>query len=542
MLCRCFGGFHARTARTGCLILLASAAFAQSANSIVISNRAAARFLTQATFGPTPQTIAHLQAIGFEAWLTEQFVVAPSTYPDPVPDANGKTSWVPTQQQFFLNAVGGADQLRQRVAWALGQIWVVSGVKLNRPEYALPYIRMLSADAFTNYRQIMKDVTLSPAMGHYLDMVNNNKATAGHSADENYAREVLQLFTVGLSQLNLDGTPVLDANGQPVPTYSQDVIEDFAKLFTGWTYAPAAGATSKWTNPANWNAPMVAFENHHDTTAKTLLNGYTTLAGQTAEADLETGFDVIMNHPNAAPFVSRQLIQHLVTGQPDPAYVARVATVFRSSNGDMRHVVRAILLDRAARLGDTAAVGGRRLNAPAIIRNPDLRGSNVAAAVDDFGTLREPVLFITATLRGLDATVAADNALPGWSANLGEKVFFPPSVFNYFAPSYVIPGTSFNSPVFQIQSTSSAMLRASFVNSLVYGSIRGVSYSLDSLTSATSNSTLLEYLNNVFLAGSLNPAMSSTIQTAMNAQSSPDAAAQAALYLVASSQQFQVQQ
>jgi len=388
----------------------------------------------------------------------------------------------------------------------------------------------------------MKDVTLSPAMGHYLDMVNNNKATAGHSADENYAREVLQLFTVGLSQLNLDGTPVLDANGQPVPTYSQDVIEDFAKLFTGWTYAPAAGATSKWTNPANWNAPMVAFENHHDTTAKTLLNGYTTLAGQTAEADLETGFDVIMNHPNAAPFVSRQLIQHLVTGQPDPAYVARVATVFRSSNGDMRHVVRAILLDRAARLGDTAAVGGRRLNAPAIIRNPDLRGSNVAAAVDDFGTLREPVLFITATLRGLDATVAADNALPGWSANLGEKVFFPPSVFNYFAPSYVIPGTSFNSPVFQIQSTSSAMLRASFVNSLVYGSIRGVSYSLDSLTSATSNSTLLEYLNNVFLAGSLNPAMSSTIQTAMNAQSSPDAAAQAALYLVASSQQFQVQQ
>ena len=185
------------------------------------------------------------------------------------------------QDAMFANAVTGEDQLRQRVAFALSQLWVVSGVKLTPPAIA-PYLRILQADAFTTYDKLMYDVTLSPAMGHYLDMVNNNKPTTGHGANENYAREILQLFTVGLVELDNSGRVKLDTKGNPIPTYSQDVIEGFARAFTGWTYAPVTGATSKFPNPANWTAPMVAFEAHHDTDAKVLLNNYKMPANQTS--------------------------------------------------------------------------------------------------------------------------------------------------------------------------------------------------------------------------------------------------------------------
>lgn len=484
-----------------------------------VSERAAVRLLEQTTFGPTPELVAHVRQVGFDKFLSEQFALAPSAWRDPVPGGNGKTSWSPTQQYFFAIAVNGEDQLRQRVAWSLLQIWVVSGVKLNKPEMEVPYLRMLAADAFTSYRQIMHDVTLSPAMGHYLDMVNNNKPTQGHSADENYAREVMQLFTLGLEQLHLDGTPVLDASHQPIPTYGQDAIEGFANVFTGWTYAPAAGATSKWTNPPNWNEPMVAFEAHHDTGAKTLLNGAVAPAGQSAEQDLNMAFDVIISHANLAPFVSRQLIQHLVTGDPDPAYVQRVATVFESSKGDMKEVVRAIVLDPAARQGD---------------------GDSSPA---DFGALREPVLFISNTLRALGSTVEAVNSLPSYSSRMGQTVFFPASVFNYYAPSYDIAGTTLNAPAFQLLSPSTAITRADFINGLVYGNIDGVTYPIDAFTTAAANPpALLERLNTLFLHGTMGPEMTASVYAAMQAQPNQKAAAQAALYVVASSQQYQVQQ
>jgi len=493
-------------------------AVAEAATAQLPSERASVRFLQQCTFGPTPDLIQRVQQLGFEGFLDEQFALAASTYPDPVPDSNGKTHWLPTQQRFFVNAITGPDQVRQRMAWALLQIWVVSGVKLTRPEQMLPYVRMLQNDAFGHFRTLMEDITLSPAMGHYLDMVNNNKPTAGKGANENYARELLQLFSIGLQKLNADGSPQLDASGKPVATYDQEAIEELARVFTGWTYAPLSGATSKWTNPGNWNAPLVAFDAHHDQLAKNLFNGIAIPAGQSAKADLDQALDAISHHPNVAPFISRNLIQHFVTGEPSPQYVQDVAATFVSSNGDLKQVLRAILLNPEARAGDDSAT---------------------PAAFD--GQLREPALFITGLVRALGATVAEVNGLPGWSNTLSQNIFFPPTVFNYYAPSYEIPKTPLNAPEFQIDSGSLAMARADFVNSLVYGKIAGVTVNLAPFASlAAAPGAPLGHVNQLFLHGSMDTRMRDALATAMSAQPNAKSAAQTALYLVGSSQQYQV--
>ncbi len=484
----------------------------------LLSERAAVRFLQQTTFGPTPGLIRRVQTLGFDGFLNEQFAYPPSTYPNPVPDSTGKTQWLPTQQHFFVNAVSGSDQLRQRMAWALLEMWVVSGVKLNRPEQMLPYIRMMQSDAFGRFRTLMEDVTLSPAMGHYLDMVNNNKPTPGNGANENYAREVLQLFTIGLQKLNPDASPQLGANGQPVATYDQEVIEELSRVLTGWTYAPPPGATSKWTNPANWDAPMVAFEGHHDPFQKNLFNSVVIPAGQSAETDLRQALDAIYRHPNVAPFISRSLIQHFVTGQPSPQYVKDVAAAFEASDGDLKQVLRAILLHPEARAGDD---------------------SSAPASFD--GQLREPVLFITGLVRALGASVAESNGLAGAANALGQNVFFPPTVFSYFAPSYVIPKTTIDAPEFQLDSGSLAMARADFVNSLVYGKISGVALDLSPfVTLAATPGSLLNWIDAMLLHGSMDTQMRSVLSAAIGAQPNAKGVAQTALYLAASSQQYQV--
>ena len=301
-----------------------------------MTDRAAARFLDQATWGPTPASIESLQQMGIAKWLAAQFAATPSDLPDqPILDSSGNTNQdlAPVQAAFFQNAVNGPDQLRQRVAFILSQIWVVSQVSVHSAYAFPPYWRIFRDNAFGNYRDIIKAVTLSPAMGTYLNMANNNKANPakGTAANENYARELMQLFTLGLTELNPDGSPVLDANNNPIPTYNQAVVTNMAKVLTGWTYPTAPGATAKTNNPAYYFGQMFAVEAEHDTTAKTIFNNVAVPAGQTAEQDLDSLLDALMQQPTMAPFVSQQLIQHLVTSNPSPAYMQRVAQVFSST-------------------------------------------------------------------------------------------------------------------------------------------------------------------------------------------------------------------
>lgn len=491
-----------------------------------VSAQAAARFLEQASWGPTPATVARVQSIGFSAYIDEQFAKTPSTISDAVADAKGNYSMRPVQQQFFENAAQGDDQLRQRAMFALGQIWVVSAVKL-KAQAIPPYLRILQKDAFGNFATLMADVTLSPAMGHYLDMVNNDKPNlkSGKGANENYAREVMQLFTLGLYALNGDGSVKKDSAGNPISTYDQDQIEGFARAFTGWTYAPLPGAVSHFGNPENWTAPMVAIEAHHDTDSKLVLSGKTLPAQQTAEADLQQALDNIFHHSNVGPFICRQLIQHLVTSNPSPAYVARMAVVFSGGanvRGDLKSVIKSILLDSEAREGDSGTI-----------------------ALGE-GHLREPALFLTGLVRALTGQVAAVNSLTDYSNNMGQNIYFPPTVFNYFLPGYDIGGTTINAPEFQILSSSTAMRRVDFVNSLIYGKIGGLTIDLKTfggLTGATAPTAeaLLTLVNDALMRGAMSKQIHDTILTAMNAATTPLAKLEAALYLAAASSEYQIE-
>ena len=244
------------------------------------------------------------------------------------------------QQRFFVQLSARQDQLRQRVAFALRQIFVIAGDKINEPTAYTPYLA-LENDAFTNYRQIMQDVTLSPAMGHYLDMVNNDKPNdTGTHADENYARELMQLLPRH-SMLNEDGSPQLDSSNNPIPTYTQDTVVAFARAYTGWTYPTQPERRFKSTIRRIGPGPMVAFESNHDRARSSCC--YTRAphreaspAGQTAEQDLQGALDNIFNHPNVPPFVALRLIQHLVTSNPSPAYIQRVADVFKNNGSGVR--------------------------------------------------------------------------------------------------------------------------------------------------------------------------------------------------------------
>jgi uncharacterized protein (DUF1800 family) len=273
------------------------------------------------------------------------------------------------QQNWFQNALQGGDQLRQRTAFSLSQIWVISGITINTPAAYNPYIRMLNSDAFSTYDQVMRDVTLSPGMGWYLDMANSAKAANGAIANENYARELMQLFTLGTFLLNDDGTLKLDASGNPIPTYDEAAIQNFARAFTGWTYKACCGATQTFptsTSKADFTSAMVSIDAQHDTASKTLLNGQVLAAGRTTQQDLDDALANIFNHPNLPPFISKQLIQHLVSSNPSPAFVARISTVFKNNGsgvrGDLKAVIKAILLDPEARQGDAAAHRRRDLD------------------------------------------------------------------------------------------------------------------------------------------------------------------------------------
>jgi uncharacterized protein (DUF1800 family) len=439
--------------------------------SVLASVSAAARLLDQATFGPTLADIDHVQQVGLNGYLAEQFALPPTLLPDIAANPTvicTATNLTPCEQsEWWQAAITAPDQLRQRVAFALAEMFVISTNSVNARAVTV-FQNILTTDAFANFSTSMNDVTLSTGMGAYLNMLNSNKPATGQIANENYPREFMQLFTTGIDLLNPDGTLQLDSSGNAIPVYTELQVEAFARAYTGWTYASATGGSpAKFPNgTANYDSPMAPVESAHDTTAKILLNGTTLPAGQTAEADLKGAMANVFNHPNVGPFVCRQLIQHLVASSPSPAYVGRVAAVFADNGngvrGDMKAVINAILTDTEARAND-------------------------GSVNFDGGHLREPVLFITDAIRSLGFVNTDPNSsyvsLSSYSAKLSQTPYASGSVFNFFPPNYVIPGTTINAPEFSLENTASSTLQLSLANSIVENQISGFKVDL-SATSA----------------------------------------------------------
>ena len=496
--------------------------------------QAAARILDQTSFGPTAATIQHVQTVGLTAYLNEQFaqpttlLAAIPTSPLPTVCLAANNSRVCAESEWWQTAITGNDQLRQRVAFALSEMFVVSTQSISGS--AIPqFHNALANDAFGNFYTIMNDVSLSPAMGGYLNMLNSNKPGTGQIANENFARENMQLFTLGLYQLNQDGTQQLDGSGNPIPSYSQAQVQAFARAYTGWTYATASGGspTTFPNNTANFNYPMAPVETAHDTTAKTLLNGTVLSAGGTAEADLKGALTNIFNDTNVGPFVCTQLIQHLVTSTPSPAYVKRIASVFANDGtgvrGNMQAVITAILTDAEARAGDTNASY-------------------------DGGHLREPVLFITAMMRGLGFTNTDVNSswfnLSNYSSPLSEEPYFANSVFNFFPPNYVIPGSTINAPEFDIENTATAVLRLSLADSIVNNKISSFTVDLSNTSTlgvmAANPTTLVSYLSMLLMHSQMPANMQTTIINTITPVTSLAQRVRLAVFLIVTSSQYKI--
>lgn len=508
----------------------------------------AARFLTQATFGPTKTEITRVRQMGFDAWLNEQFdapTTSHLTYLDQARAAGENVYVNQTMEAFWTKTLRGNDQLRQRVAFAMSEIFVVSAEGLDQPYGLSGYMDMLQANAFGNFRQTLKSVTLNPAMGDYLDMLRNEREDTytGRVPNENYAREVNQLFSIGLYKLHPDGSLIIDGNGQPIPTYDQDTVVGFSYVFTGWGFGgiPATSDNFYWhypndeNNQIGWRVPMQAYPYHHSSLPKRLLNGVTLPAGQTPEEDLEMALDNIFTHPNVAPFICRQLIQRLVTSNPSPAYVYRVSSVFNDNGagarGDMRAVIRAILLDDEA-------------------RNPNL------ISQQGFGKQREPVLRFSALLRAFDAKAVSQKyriwnlESPVWS--LGQNPLRARTVFNFFEPNYIQPGrlgrAGLISPEFQITNDTQIIGSTNQMRDIVY---RGFGWNNDEikltltdyLPYAATPAQLVEELNLLFMSGQM-PAQMKTIITNTVTQlpaNNPTERVRTAIHLIITSPQFAIQ-
>ncbi len=542
------------------------------------------RFLEQATFGPTKADIDRVTQIGFPAYLNEQFAAPLSGYDNVRVTFNAATGFfnendfVGLRERFFQNAVQGSDQLRQRVAFALNQILVVSAADLpggvgnagtttrnesGKVAALLGYQKVIHENALGNYRNLLYNITLNSAMGRYLNMANNVKASSATAPqpNENYARELLQLFSIGVFVLNTDGTLRLDpATSEPIPTYGNAEITNFARALTGWTYArPDGTIASNGLNALHYGSmalsgtgsagratlttyrPLIAdrravASSNHDSGAKRLLDyqgvnpaNRDLPAGRTAQQDLDAVINNVYNHPNVGPFICKQLIQHLVTSNPSRGYVQRVVQVFNSNRSNpvqLQEVVKAILLDSEAR-GDLKTAAG-------------------------YGHLREPALFITSLLRALNATGTGANPFqdaPNLSTNMGQNILNSPTVFNFYLPDYRINvgDQSLLSPEAQLLTTETVVRRVNFVNTLLYGTIPGVAINISEWQALAGNpAQLVDALNQRLMHGAMPQAMRDRILTAVNevpaGTNQMRDRARIALYLIGSSMQYQVQQ
>jgi len=474
---------------------------------------AGARFLEQTSFGPTPATLARVQQLGMAAYLDEQFAWPETSIPTPAGNSMG------TLRQWMLANYGAApDQLRQRVAYALSQVVVTSGAKLVYADEMLPWLRLLSQHAFGNYRDLLRDVTRSPSMGKYLDLANSVKPGGAGGANENYARELMQLFTIGLWELNQDGSQKLDAGGQPIPTYNQQTVQQVALALTGWTDATAPGAAPQVNNWEYFGAPMESRQQSHATGAKSFL-GSAVPAGQTVEQDLESLLDVLMNHPNIAPFIATRLIRSLVMSNPSPGYIQRVANVFVNNGsgvrGDLRAVVRAIILDSEARQDTPGVQAGR---------------------------LKEPILQVTGFLRALNGHFNSDQQLTYLFDYMAQPVLEPPSVFSWFSPLFHLPKSSLFGPEFQIYSPTEATLRGNLFHYLL--SQPGSDFVLDLSPFQAYGSdlaSLVEVVNQTLLYGRMPAGMKQVLIDAAAPGYDARTRIETVLYLTALSGQYAVQ-
>ncbi len=521
------------------------------------------RLLKQATFGANEALMNQVKQVGITSWVDSQLnMAAQSSMPAlgfyPTQQATNCTnnnvtgsaeqicardnySLFQVQLRFTQNALTKQDQLRQRVAFALSQILVTSGADSTIMPYGMAkYQQMFLDNAFGNYKDLLTAVTLSPVMGDYLNMANSNKpdAARGIAANENYAREIMQLFSIGLYDLNLDGTVKKDAQDNLIPSYSQTTVENLARVFTGWTYANFNNATPPTRNNASYyDYPMLPVASNHDTTAKVLIGGFVLPANQGATQDLNMAVDHLFAHPNVAPFISKQLIQKLVSSDPSPAYVARIATVFNNNGsgikGDLKAVVRAILLDAEAR-GPIKTVAG-------------------------VGKLKEPVLLALSAYRGLGGVNDGVWVRTQYAA-MSQDLFRAPTVFNYYAPDNTISNGKLG-PEFEILTSTTAFARANFLRNVTNGqqgnTLANGTYNADpTVTGATGTSidwapwqalagnpaALVDKLSWIFAAGALSTSSQQQIVNAVNAIASTDTLSRArtAAYLVLTSSQFQV--
>jgi len=439
LLAACGGGGDPVSATAGAGATAQPAATVGPAADAPATKGAAARFLTQASFGPTTAEIDRLMSTGYGRWIDDQMALPPATphldyfaarTAELDENERPQEAWI--YESFWRSALAGEDQLRQRVAYALSQIFVVSladGAVKERARGMAGYYDMLGRNAFGNFRQLLEDVSLSPMMGLYLTHLRNQKANpaVGRVPDENYAREVMQLFTIGVHQLNPDGTVRLDSRNEPIDTYRIEDVMGLARVFTGFSWGGPDTGNARFFGTISTSdrdiLPMRGYPQFHETGPKSFLG--TTVNATTPEASLRAALDTLVAHPNVGPFIGRQLIQKLVTSNPSPAYVARVAAAFndngQGARGDLRAVVHAILLDPQA-------------------RDETLAGAATA------GKLREPVLRVAAWLRAFDATSLSGRFLVPITDDpvnsIGQTPLRAPSVFNFFRPGYVPPNTT----------------------------------------------------------------------------------------------------
>lgn len=468
----------------------------------------ASRLLEQAAFGPNPTDLARVQTLGIEGWLSEQFSLPES----PIAQGAGMTNSL-VQSQYLNRLSLAPDQLRQRMVHALSQIFVISINKNNYPDEIVPYLQILSRNAFGNYRTLLGEITTSSQMGKYLDLANSNKPTLGSAANENYARELMQLFTLGLHELHRDGSPVLDDLGHPIRAYDQFTVQQVALALTGWTY-PGSG-NNNWEN---FSGPLQPREVNHDTREKFLI-GRSLPAGQSATADLQGTLDWLFYHPNVAPFVATRLIRALVLSNPSPAYVERIALVFENNGsgvrGDLRSVVRAILLDPEARSLIPTEQGGR---------------------------LKDPMYHVVSFVRALGGSLSPTNGQSWYLGRMGQTPLAPPSVFGFYSPLYRIPRSSLAGPEFQIYGPTEAVLRGNVFWQILYHP--GSDFPVDLspfLTVGANTAALIDLVDQRLLYGRMPSGMRERLATAVDAQGDVRSRVLTALYLTALSGLYAVQ-
>jgi uncharacterized protein (DUF1800 family) len=420
------------------------------------------------------------------------------------------------------------------VAFALSEILVVSNSadNLGNQPGALPaYYDVLVGGAFGNFRQLLENITLNPAMGAYLDMLKSQKANASGTTlpNENYARELMQLFSIGLYNLNLDGSLTLSSNGFPIPTYNQDAILGMAAVFTGWTYAQTTNPPI-FNPPADWRNPMVNVASRHSPDSKTILNGVLISAGQTAAQDLQVTLDTVFSHPNVGPFICRELIQRLVTSNPSPGYLYRVTAVFNDNGqgvrGDLKAVVRAILLDY------------------------DARGS--ALTTQGAGHQREPVIRLTNLLRAFNASSPDGKfSVRNANTNLGQEAMHSPTVFNFFTPDYAAPGAialaGLKSPEFEITTETTVVTITNYLRTAIYSSLGPstgrITLNLAPVQALAANpDQMVDYLNYLLMASNMSTQMRTILINAITQipASNPAERTKTAVYLVINSPEFSI--